>query len=152
MRAHWLDTSEALSVEALRAEGLLYDRLSVVDFQAPLEILKRERGYIKQDEIELRPTTAGLDAICAKFVDEHLHDEDEVRFILDGECVFDVRSRNDRYMRVVVETGDLIVVPAKRYHRFELTESRTIRAARLFKDPSGWVPRYRTPPQPAVSP
>lgn len=143
MRAHWLDTGEELSADFLRQDGLLYERLPQDTFQGPLDTLKRDRGYIAQDEIELRPDTPGIDAICAKFADEHLHDDDEVRFILSGEGIFDIRSQGDRFMRVVVERGDLIVVPARRYHRFQLTDSRAIRAVRLFKDASGWVPRYR---------
>jgi 1,2-dihydroxy-3-keto-5-methylthiopentene dioxygenase len=144
MRAHWLDTGEELTEDFLREDGLLYARLPVEASQGHLETLKRDRGYIQQDEIELRPDTPGLDAICAKFIDEHLHDDDEVRFILAGEGIFDIRSRTDRFMRVVVERGDLLVVPALRHHRFQLTDLRTIRAVRLFKDASGWVPRYRT--------
>jgi 1,2-dihydroxy-3-keto-5-methylthiopentene dioxygenase len=145
-----MDTGETLDADALRAEGVLYERLGVEGFQSPLDTLKRERGYVQQDVVELRPTTPDLDAICAKFVDEHLHDDDEVRFILEGEGIFDVRSRSDRTMRIVVEVADLIVVPAERYHRFLLTDTRTIRAVRLFKDPSGWVPRYRAPAAAAV--
>lgn len=63
--------------------------------------------------------------------------------MLEGAGVFDIRSSDDRWMRVVVEPGDLLVVPARRYHRFELTEARTIRCVRLFQDMSGWVPHYR---------
>lgn len=143
MRAQWLDTDQGLSADFLRDEGLLYERLHIDTFQGHLEKLKRDRGYVQQDEIELRPDTPGLDTICAKFADEHLHDDDEVRFILSGEGIFDIRSRGDRFMRVVVEREDLIVVPALRQHRFQLTDARTIRAVRLFKDASGWVPRYR---------
>ncbi len=152
MHAKWLDSGAALSAEALRGEGVPYERFPVEAFQGPLDALKRERGYVQQDIVELRPTTPGIDAICAKFVDEHLHDDDEVRFILEGEGIFDVRSRGDRFMRILVETADLIVVPAGRHHRFLLTASRTIRAVRLFKDTSGWVPKYRVPtpePRPA---
>jgi 1,2-dihydroxy-3-keto-5-methylthiopentene dioxygenase len=144
MHAKWLDSGEALNADTLRTEGLLYERVPAGDFQSRLELLKRERGYVKQDEVAMSPETPGLEGICAKFADEHTHDEDEVRFILEGEGVFDVRSTGDRYMRVTVEVGDLIVVPANRNHRFELTDARTIRAVRLFKDPSGWVPRYRS--------
>jgi 1,2-dihydroxy-3-keto-5-methylthiopentene dioxygenase len=147
MRAYWLDDGvrgEALPVDVLRTEEILYERLPLDAFQAPLDALKRARGYVHQDEIALTPTTPGLDAICAKFVDEHVHDDDEVRFILEGEGIFDVRSKGDRFMRIVVERADLIVVPANRNHRFMLTDSRTIRAIRLFKDASGWVPRYRS--------
>ena len=149
MRANWLDSGEPLDADALRAEGVHYEGLPVEAFQAPLDALKRQRSYVHQDVVDLRPSTPGLDAICAKFLDEHLHDDDEVRFILEGEGVFDVRSRGDRTMRILVEVADLIVVPAERYHRFLLTESRTIRAVRVFKDASGWIPRYRSIGTPA---
>jgi 1,2-dihydroxy-3-keto-5-methylthiopentene dioxygenase len=66
-----------------------------------------------------------------------------VRFVLEGEGIFDIRSRDDRWMRVVVERGDLIVVPKDRHHRFMLTEHKTIRCVRLFQDKSGWTPHYR---------
>jgi len=149
MRAHWLDTGDDLSADFLRDDGLVYERLSLDAFQGHLEALKRDRGYVQQDVIELRPETVGLEAICAKFIDEHSHDDDEVRFILEGEGIFDIRSQSDRFMRVIVERSDLIVVPAMRNHRFQLTESRTIRAVRLFKDSSGWVPHYRAAPAPS---
>ena len=42
----------------------------------------------------LSPAMENLDAICAKFVDEHFHDEDEVRFVLEGAGVFDIRSKD----------------------------------------------------------
>lgn len=71
------------------------------------------------------------------------HDDDEVRFILDGEGIFDIRTRDERWMRVVVERGDLIVVPKDRHHRFMLTNTKSIKAVRLFKDESGWVPHHR---------
>ncbi|MFW6087905.1 MAG: 1,2-dihydroxy-3-keto-5-methylthiopentene dioxygenase [Myxococcota bacterium] len=145
MQAHWLDNEETLAAEDLRAHGVLYQRLSTdpVHYQEPLDVLKGERGYIEQDVVELSPDTPNLDAVCAKFLDEHLHEEDEVRFVLDGEGVFDIRSTDDRWMRVKVEVGDLLVVPAERYHRFMLTDARRIRCVRLFKDRSGWVPHYR---------
>lgn len=145
MHATWLDDDSPISVEALRAEGVTYERLATdpATYQAPLDSLKAERGYVEQDIVELSPATPDLDALCAKFIDEHLHDEDEVRFVLAGAGVFDIRSRDDRWMRVTVETGDLIVVPEKRHHRFMLTDDKRIRCVRLFKDPSGWVAHYR---------
>lgn len=145
MKAHWLDTDTSISADALNAEGVLYAQHETAEgaYEAPIEELKENRGYIERDIVELRPDTPGLEALCQKFIGEHLHDEDEVRFVLEGEGVFDIRSRDDRYMRVVVEKGDLIVVPAKRYHRFMLTEQKAIRCVRLFKDKTGWEPHYR---------
>lgn len=146
MRAFWLEDERPIDEAALRAEGVHGERLEVGAHDAPLEALMRANGYVERDEVQLAPSTEGLDAICAKFAEEHLHDEDEVRFVLEGEGIFDIRSRGDRWMRVVVSPGDLIVVPKERHHRFLLTDLRTIRCVRLFQDRKGWIPRYRTTP------
>ena len=145
MEATWRDDGTPISRERLIEEGVLNEQLSLEPsaYQPKMDELKSERGYIEQDQVELRPDTPNLEAICQKFDDEHLHSEDEVRFVLEGEGIFDIRSRDDRWMRVKVEAGDLIVVPADRYHRFELTSLQTIHCVRLFQDTSGWVPQYR---------
>ncbi len=145
MQAHWIDNDEDLTRLDLSAQGVLYEKLSTdeTEYQEKLDELRDRRGYIEQDTIALDPKTPNLDTICNKFVDEHVHDDDEVRFVLDGEGIFDIRSLGDRWMRVKVEPGDLIVVPAKRNHRFLLTDKKNIRCVRLFKDASGWVPHYR---------
>lgn len=145
MRAHWIDSNESISGEALAAEGVLNRVMQTApsDYQGPLDALKKAHGYVHQDVIALTPDTPDLDVVCAKFVDEHHHTEDEVRFVLEGTGVFDIRSRDDRWMRVEVTAGDLIVVPRARHHRFFLGDDRTIRCVRLFQDPTGWVAHYR---------
>ncbi|MEM7436586.1 MAG: cupin domain-containing protein [Myxococcota bacterium] len=145
MQARELESGQPLDEQELAKEGVLYRALPLENaaYQPSLDRLKADEGYITQDVIELRPDTPGLDELCAKFDAEHWHEEDEVRFILEGAGVFDIRSRDDRWMRVIIEPGDLIVVPAERHHRFELTEARTMRCVRLFQDESGWVPHYR---------
>jgi len=145
MKAHWLDQDEPISPLQLNGQGVYYAQLGIDEsaYQPSVDALKAERGYIEQDVIALRPETPNLEAICAKFVDEHFHDDDEVRFVLEGEGIFDIRSSDDRWMRVVVQPGDLIVVPKDRHHRFLLTDAKTIRCVRLFREPSGLVPRYR---------
>lgn len=145
MEAREIKTGRPVSLAELKREGVFCESLPLdeADYQPILETLKRDGGYIEQDIVALRPDTPDLEAICAKFDDEHFHDEDEVRFVLEGEGIFDIRSSDDHWMRVKVEQGDLIIVPAKRYHRFELTDLKTIRCVRLFQDESGWVPHYR---------
>ena len=145
MKATWLDDGTEIDRNTLNAQGVLNQALPLEPsgYQPTMDMLKSERGYIEQDQVELRPETPNLDAICKKFDDEHYHDEDEVRFVLEGEGIFDIRSTDDRWMRVLVQAGDLIVVPAKRHHRFELTDAKTIRCVRLFQDQAGWVPHYR---------
>jgi 1,2-dihydroxy-3-keto-5-methylthiopentene dioxygenase len=151
MKLHWLEPAAApAAADDLRAVGVMHEVLPAdpSDYQPTLDALKQSRGYVEQDIVELHPHTENLDGICAKFEGEHLHTDDEVRYVLEGEGIFDIRSADDRWMRVTVEQGDLIVVPANLHHRFFLTERKHIRCVRLFKDSSGWVPHYRHPPEP----
>ncbi len=146
MKLTWLESPDtAIDTNELAKVGVLHERMAVdpVAYQPTLDVLKRERDYVEQDIVELAPDTPELPAICAKFSAEHLHTDDEVRYVLEGEGIFDIRSADDRWMRVVVEAGDLLVVPAHLHHRFLLTDKQHIRCVRLFKDKSGWVPHYR---------
>ena len=149
MRAYWLneerplDASDALDATTLEAQGITYRALPVVNYAPALEAFMAAQGYLTRDEVQLHAGTPNLAAILAKFDAEHLHTDDEVRYVLEGEGIFDIRSQNDRWMRVIVEEGDLISVPKGRHHRFLLTEKNAIRCARLFVDASGWTPHYR---------
>jgi 1,2-dihydroxy-3-keto-5-methylthiopentene dioxygenase len=107
-----------------------------------IERLKASGGYVTADVIDVRPDTRDLEAMLAKFRREHWHDEDEVRFILDGRGVFHVHPRSGPVFAIEVGPGDLIRVPRGTWHWFDLCADRRIRAIRLFQDVSGWTPRY----------
>jgi len=150
MKLEWLDpyrqARTPLTGRDLDAVGVCHEvlRLDLHAVQPALDALKAERGYVEQDIVELTPQTPALTELCDKFKDEHLHTDDEVRYVVEGEGIFDIRSRDDAWMRITVERGDLLVVPAHLHHRFMLTERREIRCVRLFKDRTGWTPVYRT--------
>ena len=147
MNAFWLEEpgNPVIGATELSAQGIHNEAMptSPEHYQQPLDVLREANGYITQDQIALSPDTPNLQGICNKFKDEHYHDEDEVRFVLSGSGIFDIRSNDDRWMRVEVSAGDLIVVPARRHHRFFLTDEKAIQCVRLFQDPTGWVAHYR---------
>jgi 1,2-dihydroxy-3-keto-5-methylthiopentene dioxygenase len=107
-----------------------------------IEKLKARGGYITADVIDVNPQTPGLDAMLAKFNREHWHDEDEVRFIIHGRGLFNIRPSQGPVVAIEVEAGDLIRVPRGTHHWFNLCADREIRAIRLFQDPAGWAPNY----------
>ena len=107
-----------------------------------LEQLKTRGGYVTADVIDVSPQTPGLEEMLAKFNREHWHDEDEVRFILRGRGLFHIHPAEGPLTGIEVEPGDLLGVPRGTRHWFDLCADRQIRAIRLFRDPTGWVPHY----------
>jgi 1,2-dihydroxy-3-keto-5-methylthiopentene dioxygenase len=111
-------------------------------YAAEIAALKAQGGYVTADVIDVQPTTPNLDAMLAKFRREHWHDEDEVRFVIEGAGVFHIRPPNGAVHAIEVGPGDLIRVPRGTWHWFDLCASRRIRAIRLFQDAAGWTPHY----------
>jgi 1,2-dihydroxy-3-keto-5-methylthiopentene dioxygenase len=146
MRAYRLEQPDStVTPDALAQRGVLSWSVPAGD-AARAELIaavKREHGYVDEDFIELKPEMPNLDEICAKFDKEHFHTEDEVRYVVGGEGIFDVRDGDDRWIRIEVSEGDMIVIPARTYHRFSLTDRKHIRCMRLFANHEGWAPLYR---------
>ena len=59
-----------------------------------IEKLKAEGGFVTADVINVTPDTPGLDAMMAKFNKEHIHTEDEVRFIVKGSGIFHIHPKD----------------------------------------------------------
>eukprot|EP01027_Heterolobosea_sp_BB2_P008327 GEZU01012357.1.p2 GENE.GEZU01012357.1~~GEZU01012357.1.p2 ORF type:complete len:120 (-),score=24.48 GEZU01012357.1:89-448(-) len=97
------------------------------------------------DFIKLTPETPDLYKKLDIFFTEHYHLDEEIRFILDGCGYFDVRDLEDRWVRIVVEKGDLIILPANIHHRFTLSDEKYVHAMRLFQDQPKWeaIPRAK---------
>jgi 1,2-dihydroxy-3-keto-5-methylthiopentene dioxygenase len=111
-------------------------------YKDKLDELKARGGYVTADVIDVTSATPNLDAMLNKFNSEHWHDEDEVRFIVEGRGLFHIHPTSGPVFSIEVEAGDLIRVPKGTLHWFDLCGDRRIRAIRLFQDTSGWTPHY----------
>lgn len=93
------------------------------------------------DVIRLTPDHPQAAALRAKFLDEHIHTEDEVRFFVEGGGNF-IMHVNGRIYDARCEQGDLISVPANTKHWFDAGKAPRFTALRIFQDTSGWVPHF----------
>jgi 1,2-dihydroxy-3-keto-5-methylthiopentene dioxygenase len=73
-----------------------------------------------------------------KFLDEHRHAEDEVRFFAAGRGCFYLHL-GEEVFAVVCEGGDLLSVPAGTLHWFDMGERPDFIAIRFFEEADGWV-------------
>lgn len=107
--------------------------------------LKAEGGYAAADVIRLARGTPDTAPMREKFLSEHTHAEDEVRFFVEGAGAFYLRI-DGKIHQVICEAGDLIAVPANTRHWFDMGADPHFCAIRLFTDPAGWVAEYTGDP------
>ena len=103
--------------------------------------LMQEKGYQSVDVISLNPDHPDRAALRQKFLNEHTHSEDEVRFFVAGRGLFTLHIGEHVY-EVLCEKGDLIGVPDNTRHWFDMSESPYFIAIRLFTNKEGWVANF----------
>lgn len=134
MRAYWYDNAPGdqrlphdshrpVSPTQLSQLGILHHHIPVSDSTA-VDAIASERHYSNRDEIEISPSTLpNYEEKVRNFFHEHLHEDEEIRYILKGGGYFDVRSEGDDWVRIALEEGDLMIMPAGIYHRFTTDEN-----------------------------
>ncbi len=110
-------------------------------YEADIERLKKEEGYVTVDVVSLNADHPDKAALREKFLSEHTHGEDEVRFFVAGSGLFSLHVGR-RVYEVLCEAGDLISVPTKTTHWFDMGPNPHFVAIRLFNNPEGWVAQY----------
>ena len=101
-----------------------------------------KHGYINADVINVNENTANIESIRAKFLSEHTHVEDEIRFFVDGEGLFFFHLNNHEVFSLLCQKGDFISVPSGVKHWFDLAPKYFVKAIRIFKTHEGWVANY----------
>lgn len=110
-------------------------------YRSDIDRLVAEYGFNSVDVISIAPDNANKDALRRKFLDEHYHKEDEVRFFVAGSGLFTLHP-DDKVYEVLCRSGDLIGVPDRTRHWFDMGPQPSFIAIRFFKEPDGWVGHF----------
>ena len=113
----------------------------IAAYRADIDRLMSEEGYRAVDVISLKPDHPDRATLRKKFLDEHTHSEDEVRFFVAGSGQFTLHI-DGRVYEILCESGDLIGVPDSTRHWFDMSESPYFVAIRLFTNAEGWVANF----------
>lgn len=149
------DTDDADAIAAhLEGVGVLFERWGTRDlasgasqdailaaYAPEIDRLKAEGGYQSVDALSVAPDHPDRAALRTKFLSEHIHAEDEVRFFVDGEGLFTLHI-DECVFNVLCTRGDLISVPAGTRHWFDMGAHPRFTVLRLFTNPDGWVAKF----------
>ena len=151
----WHSTDAKAIQEQLNAKGVRFERWQadrdlgaapsaetvIAAYQHAIDKLVAEKGYQSWDVISLRADNPQKEALREKFLNEHTHGEDEVRFFVEGAGLFCLHI-GDEVFQVLCEKNDLISVPAHTPHWFDMGSEPNFTAIRIFDNPEGWIAQF----------
>ncbi|TPX56853.1 acireductone dioxygenase [Spizellomyces sp. 'palustris'] len=134
---HQYTPNRPVPLSLLAKMGIQISRIdvSLPNYMVHMDEICTERAYKHRDEITIsKELLPNYEHLISMFFTEHMHPDEEIRFVVEGSGFFDVRSPNDVWIRIKAAPSDLIVLPAGLYHRFTLDASNYIKCVRVFKE------------------
>ncbi|MBD9368895.1 acireductone dioxygenase [Xanthomonas sp. XNM01] len=110
-------------------------------YRADIDRLVTERGFKTVDVVSIAPDNPNRAEMRKKFLDEHFHKEDEVRFFVAGSGLFTLHV-GEKVYEIECVKDDLIAVPDGATHWFDMGEEPSFIAIRFFTEPDGWVGHF----------
>lgn len=111
-------------------------------YSSDVQRIMQAGGYQSADVIAVNEQTPGIEEIRKKFLSEHTHSEDEIRFFVDGQGLFWFNLENGPVISLLCQKGELLSVPAGTKHWFDLGKNPFVKAIRIFTSKEGWVANY----------
>jgi len=122
------------------------DQASILAAYAPeIARVQQDGGYGTVDAIRMTPDHPDRVALRQKFLAEHTHSEDEVRFFVEG-CGLFCLHLGDEVLQLICEQNDWIDVPAGTRHWFDMGPEPRFCALRFFNNSEGWVASFSGDP------
>lgn len=114
-------------------------------YQEDIDRLKQENGFQKVDLLSISLDHPKKEELRQKFLNEHTHNEPEIRFFIEGSGEFFLHI--GRYVYAVFcEKGDLISVPENCPHWFDMGANPSFTAIRFFTKADGWIAYFTDNP------
>lgn len=110
-------------------------------YASPIRRLNDTYGFSTVDVVALTPDHPQREVMRGKFLDEHTHDDFEVRFFVAGRGLFYLHA-DGGVLAVLCEQGDLISVPAGTRHWFDMGSEPDFKCIRFFTTEEGWVGNF----------
>lgn len=110
-------------------------------YREDIDRLVADNGFRSVDVVSIAPDHPNRAEMRAKFLEEHFHKEDEVRFFVAGSGLFTLHV-DDKVYEILCEQGDLIAVPDGTTHWFDMGEAPEFVAIRFFTEPDGWIGHF----------
>lgn len=154
-KAKRIETKHSNIAKALSEKGIRFERWTtnqnviagdsqekiISAYKKDIDRLIASDGYQTVDVISLDKNHPQKKEMREKFLSEHTHSENEVRFFVDGEGLFSLHLDHDIF-EILCQKGDLISVPANTKHWFDMGPNPNFIAIRLFNNPEGWVANF----------
>ncbi|WP_405137359.1 1,2-dihydroxy-3-keto-5-methylthiopentene dioxygenase [Nocardia sp. NBC_01388] len=151
-------TDDAVIAAELNKRGIVFERWSLfegldgatatedllAEYDNRIKALNADGRYKFIDVARIHPDESDPEwpakAVAArtKFLDEHRHAEDEVRFFAAGQGCFYLHL-GDEVLATVCTAGDLVSVPAGTLHWFDMGSAPEFVAVRFFEEQDGWI-------------
>lgn len=110
-------------------------------YQKSIDKLNQRYNFQSVDVVSLTVAHPDHQALRQKFLSEHIHEDFEVRFFIDGKGLFYLHV-NDKVYAILCEAGDLISVPNQTAHWFDMGAQPDFKCIRLFTVAEGWVAEF----------
>ncbi|MGV8959036.1 MAG: 1,2-dihydroxy-3-keto-5-methylthiopentene dioxygenase [Stenotrophomonas sp.] len=110
-------------------------------YREDIDRLVAAHGFKSVDVASVPSDHPDRAAIRQKFLDEHYHKEDEVRFFVAGSGLFTLHVA-DKIYQVECVKNDLISVPDGLTHWFDMGADPDFVAIRFFTEADGWVGHF----------
>jgi len=110
-------------------------------YQSEIEKVKADRGYRCFDLVCIGARESQMVSLRDKFLSEHTHTEDEVRFFLSGKALYYIHAK-ERIHIVQCGAGDFIRIPKGVKHWFDMGPRPEYCCLRWFDSDAGLDNQY----------